>query len=103
MRRETNLPTIRVEVIPDMEELGSGDGGRLQVQRLLDFTCHDAVVKLLGDSLYFWFNTANSVTTLLLLNVGVGTCPPTVRERGREETNRQRERERKHPFCNCVL
>lgn len=40
--RTAKLPTVRVEVVPDVQELGGAEGAHLQARRLLAFVSHDA-------------------------------------------------------------
>lgn len=40
--RAKKIPTVGVKVFPNVEELGRGDLGQVQVRRLLCFICHDA-------------------------------------------------------------
>lgn len=58
-----NLPTIRVEVVPDVEELGGAEGAHLQAGRLLAAVGHDAFDCPLSASL-------RGHAHLLLLNRG---------------------------------
>lgn len=42
-KEKEKSPTVSVKMFPDVEELGRGDLGQVQVRRLLCFIRHDAL------------------------------------------------------------